>query len=132
MSTQVAAVIALKMCKSVCSEIKFYYYYQFCQKTWVAQKASLYEVPPASYIHTYTQVQHRYKRHRKLEKVHVKKFEFKTFMLKTITNHSPQILQASIFNRLQLNVYACISSGVMNNEMLSCVHGYHIKFYYSI
>ena len=34
--------------QSVSAMLVFYYYYQFCQRTWVAQKASLYQVLPSS------------------------------------------------------------------------------------
>ena len=33
---------------------------------------------------------------------------------------APRILHTSIFNRLQLNTHACVSSRVMDDEMLPC------------
>ena len=37
-------------------------------------------------------------------------------------------LCASIFNSHQLNVHACVSSAETDNELLSCVGGYHIYY----
>ena len=56
-------------------------------------------------------------------------FEFKTFVLKYFHESlTLRILRALVFNRLQLNTHACVSSRVMDDEMLSCVHGYHIYY----
>ena len=57
--------------------------------------------------------------------------EFNTFVLKEFHESlTPRILRASIFNRFQLSTHACVLSRVMDNEMLSCVRGYHIYYTY--
>ena len=71
-------------------------------------------------------------RYRKSEKVHVKKFEFKTFKLKNFPeSRTPRILCTLIFNSLQLNPHVCVSSRVMDDKMLSCVRGYQYSIWNS-
>ena len=56
-----------------------------------------------------------------------KKFKFKTFVVKNFRESPTQrIVRLLIFSRLQSNAHACVLRTVMDDEMLSCVHGYHI------
>ena len=56
-------------------------------------------------------------------------FEFNTFVLKEFHESlTLRVLHALIFSRFRLSMHACVLSRVMDNEMLSCVRGYHIYY----